>query len=348
VKAEAPSGLPPAEASRSVRVAAFTGGRWVPSARFRIRQFVEPLSRLGVDLRERWPGLGAYPPHRRSLRPAWLAGTLAQRLPQVVASWGADVVLLQREMVSTLPTFEGLTRRPRVVDIDDAVHLYRDGFAARRLAALADLVVVGNPWLAEIWRQWTPAVEILPTGVDTERCVPSAIPERPTIGWIGSGGNLHYLTRIAPALATVAARFPGIEIAVCCDRRPNLPGLPVRFVPWAPEIEAAFLAAISVGIMPLEDSLWERGKCSLKMLQYMAAARPCVVSPVGTNTCLLRKAEIGLAAASVGEWGEALSILLSDRPLAARMGKAGRALAEREYSVGVLAPRLASLLRRVA
>jgi glycosyltransferase involved in cell wall biosynthesis len=331
-----------------LRVAAFTGGQLVPPARLRVRQYVAPLARLGIAIDERWPGVGAFPPRRQMLRPAWLAGTLAQRLPHIVAGWRADITLLQREMVSTLPTLEGLTRRPRLVDIDDAVHLYRHGIAARRLAGLADLVVVGNRWLAEIWRMWNPAVEILPTPVDTDAITVRPLPERPAIGWIGSAGNLHYLTAITPALRRVVSRFPDTEIAVCCDRPPELPGLPVRYVRWSEETEADFLASVTVGLMPLGDGPWERGKCSFKMLQYMAAGRPCVASPVGMNSELLAEAEIGRAAATLDEWSEALSILLAERDAAERMGLDGRSLAAERYSVTALAPQLAALLRRLA
>ena len=337
-----------ASAPVRLRVAAFTGGRLVPPARLRVRQYIAPLAQLGIAVEERWPGLGAFPPRRQALRPAWLAGTLAQRLPHIAAGWQADVTLLQREMVSTLPSLEGLTRRPRVVDIDDAVHLYRGGVAARRLARLADLVVVGNRWLAEIWRQWNPAVEILPTPVDTDAIAVRSFPERPAIGWIGSAGNLHYLTAIAPALERIISRFPGTEIAVCCDRPPELPGLPVRYVPWSEEAEADFLASITVGLMPLADGPWERGKCSFKMLQYMAAGRPCVASPVGMNSELLAEAEIGHAATTLDEWSEALSSLLAEREAAEHVGAVGRALAVKRYSVTALAPQLAALLHRVA
>ena len=337
-----------ASASVRLRVAAFTGGRLVPPARLRVRQYISPLAQLGIAIEERWPGLGAFPPRRQVLRPAWLAGTMAQRLPHIAAGWRADVTLLQREMASTLPSLEGLTRRPRVVDIDDAVHLYRGGVAARRLARLADLVVVGNRWLAEIWRQWNPAVEILPTPVDTDAIAVRPFPERPAIGWIGSAGNLHYLTAIAPALERIISRFPGTEIAVCCDRPPELPGLPVRYVPWSEEAEADFLASITVGLMPLADGPWERGKCSFKMLQYMAAGRPCVASPVGMNSELLAEAEIGHAATTLDEWSEALSSLLAEREAAEHVGAVGRALAVKRYSVTALAPQLAALLHRVA
>jgi glycosyltransferase involved in cell wall biosynthesis len=334
-------------ARNPLRVAAFTGGAAVPPARLRVRQYIAPLAGLGIAVHESWPGLGAFPPRQRALRPAWLVGTVAQRLPRIAAGWRADITLLQREMVSTLPTLEGWTRRPRLVDIDDAVHLHRGGLAARRLAALADLVVVGNSWLAEIWGQWNPAVEILPTPVDTDRYVVRPFPEQATIGWIGSAGNLRYLAGIAPALRRVVDRFPGTVIAVCCDRPPALPGLPVRYVPWSEEAEADFLAAITIGIMPLEDGPWERGKCSFKMLQYMAAGRPCVVSPVGMNNEVLREAALGRSARTIDQWTEALSSLIADRDAAARMGAAGRAVAVARYSVRALAPRLAELLRRL-
>jgi glycosyltransferase involved in cell wall biosynthesis len=336
---------------RRLRVAAFTGGAAMASARFRVRQYIGPLAHYGITVRERWPGLGSHPPRSRALRPIWLAGTLAQRLPQLAAGWCADITLLQRELVSTLSTIEGWTQRPRIVDIDDAVQLHRDGRATRRLATLADLVVVGNGWLAEIWRRWNPAVEILPTAVDTDLYCAAPLPERPTIGWIGSAANLSYLAGIAPALARVVRRFPDTTIAVCADEPPDLPGLPglpVRYVPWSAGIEADFLESITVGIMPLANGPWERGKCSFKMLQYMAAGRPCVVSPVGMNNDLLRQGELGLAAITLDQWTEALCSLIADSGMAQQMGAAGRALVVESYSVRALAPRLAELLHRLA
>jgi hypothetical protein len=191
-----------------LRVAAFTSGADVPGARFRVRQYLPSLAAAGISVAEHWPGLGGFPPQARWLRPAWLVGTLAQRLPQLAMGWSADVTWLYREMVSTLVTFEGLTRRPRLLDVDDAVHLFRGGGAARRLANLVDLVLVSNAYLAEAWRAWTPKVEILPMAIDTALYAPTPLPKRPVIGWIGSPPNHGYLGRIAPALAEVAKRFP--------------------------------------------------------------------------------------------------------------------------------------------
>ena len=337
-----------AEPPPPLRVAAFTASAAAPGSRFRVRQYRAPLASHGIALSEYWPGLGGYPPASRLARPAWLIGTLAQRLPQLAAARRADVVLFQRELVSTLPSLEGLTRRPRVVDIDDAVHLFRGGLAARHLARLADLVIVGNSWLAEVWGAWAQRVEILPTAVDTERYRPAPLPARPVIGWIGSASNLRYLQAIAPALATIVGEFPTVEIAVCCDRPPGLIGLPLRYVPWSEAAEAGFLASLSIGLMPLDDGPWERGKCSFKMLQYMAAGRACVVSPVGTNRDILAHAEIGRAATTREEWVAALRDLLAEPDEIARLGQAGREVAVARYSLAALVPRFADLLRRAA
>jgi glycosyltransferase involved in cell wall biosynthesis len=332
----------------NVRVAAFTGGAKALSARFRVRQYIPLLAGAGVDVVELSPGLGSYPPEQHWWRPAWLIGSLAQRLPQIMAGWAADVTLLHREMISTLYTLERFTRAPRILDVDDAIHLFRRGRAARHLAERADLVVVGNDWLAEAWRRWNAVVEVLPTAVDTDFYHVRPLPERPSVGWIGSFGNLRYLESIAPALARIVRRFPEASIAVCSERPPNLPGLPVRYVPWSRAAENDFLASLTVGLMPLEDGPWERGKCSFKMLQYMAAGRPCVVSPVGMNKDVLAWGEIGLAATSEAEWVEAISSILADRRGAEQLGAAGRALAQQQYGLTALAPRLARLIRGLA
>jgi glycosyltransferase involved in cell wall biosynthesis len=338
----------PRGAASALRVAAFTGGTKAPSARFRVRQYIPALACCGVDVVEFAPRLGSYPPARRWRRPFWGLGSLCERLPQIAAGWAADITLLHREMVSTLYTLEGLTQSPRVLDVDDAIHLFRDGRAARRLAERCDLVIVGNAWLAEAWWRWNPRVELLPTAVDTERYRVFPLPERRVVGWIGSASNLRYLEKLAPALSQVALRFPEVSFAVCCERAPDLGGLPFRFEPWSVEAEADFLRSLSIGLMPLDDGPWERGKCSFKMLQYLAAGRPCVVSPVGMNRDVLAQAQVGLAASTQAEWVSALSSLLRDRRGAEMLGSAGRRLVEMRYSLAVLAPRLAQILRGVA
>ena len=334
-----------------LHVMAFTGGASVPAARFRVRQYVPALAGQGIALTESYPSLGAYPPQSRALRPAWAAASLLQRLPAVLASRAADVVLLQREMLSTLFTLEGLTGRPRVLDVDDAIHLFRGGRTAQRLARACDLVIAGNPWLAEVYGAWNRSVAVLPTAVDTDALPAEPYPLAPVVGWIGTSGNLRYLYAVEDALAAVLERFNHTRLLVCCDGQPAFTRLPmdrVEVLPWSPGVEPAFFARITAGLMPLEDGAWERGKCAFKMLQYMASARPVVVSPVGMNADVLAHGEVGYAARDRDEWVDALSSLLVDPDRAAGMGRLGRAVVEAHYSLKALAPKLAALLRGVA
>ena len=335
-------------------VAAFTGGWTVPSARFRIRQLVPALRASGVDVRE-WPApLGAFPPRSQALRPAWAVATLATRLPGIATSYGADVTLLQREMLSTFVTLEPLTKRPRVLDVDDAIFLTRGGRFAERLARRCESVVCGNGYLAERFRSWNARVEIVPTSVDIGRYRPAAArpdADKLVIGWMGTSSNFPYLYGVEAALGRVFREYQQATLLVVADRPPRFTTLPadrVEYRRWRADIEVDVLQSMTVGIMPLADSGWERGKCSLKMLLYMACEVPAVVSPVGTNAEVLARGHVGVGAMTEQQWVEALMRLLGDGGERERMGRAGRAVVREHYSVDVIAPRLAEHLRTIA
>jgi glycosyltransferase involved in cell wall biosynthesis len=335
-------------------VAAFTAGRSNPSARFRVRQLVPALRDLGVDVRE-WPApLGAFWPRITSLRPVWGVATLATRLPGIAWSYRADVTLLQREMLAAFSTLEPLTKRPRVLDVDDAIFLYRGGRFAERLARACDSVICGNAYLADRFRPWNDHVEVLATPVDTHRYAPAAVrpdPDRPVIGWIGTSSNFPYLYQIEGALGRVLRECRGATLSVVADRAPRFRSLApdrVEYRRWRPDTEIDTIQGTTVGIMPLADSSWERGKCSLKMLLYMACEVPVVVSPVGMNAEVLAKGTMGCGASSEDEWVDALVGLLAEGKERARMGTVGRAVVREHYSVERIAPRLAGHLRAIA
>src|ERR1700722_16769190 len=119
-----------------LRVAAYTSGKHVPGARFRVRQYIPALQRLGIEVREYHARPGSYPPRTKALRPLWGLIAAGERALSTSASYFADITLLQREMLATLLTAEPLTHNPRVLDVDDAIFLHRGGGAARRLAKL--------------------------------------------------------------------------------------------------------------------------------------------------------------------------------------------------------------------
>lgn len=336
---------------------ALTAAAATPSARFRVGQFLGPLQEEGVELRWRPAPISMYPPRRRWLRPLWLPATLTARLPALAGTWNADLTLFSRELVSTLSTLEGLSRRPRVLDVDDAVWLRRGGGFARAVAGRMDLVIAGNTYVAEWFGRWCRRVEVLPTAVDLERFAPApqkagaAANGNLVVGWTGTSANFPYLAGIAEPLARVMGLFPGLRLKICADRAPRLSGLSpgrVEFVPWSPAVEVAFIQSLDVGLMPLADDAWCRGKCSYKMLQYLACGVPVVVSPVGMNAEVLRLAEVGRGAADAEGWVTGLGDLLTDPAARAGCGKAGRRLVEERFSVGVVAPRLARILKAAA
>jgi glycosyltransferase involved in cell wall biosynthesis len=333
-----------------LRVAAITGGQNVPSARFRVRQYIHVLRALDVHLEDLHSSTSAYPPAKPWQRPIWAALRLAEMSKATLQSRHYDVTLLQREMISTLATLERWTGRPRVLDVDDAIHLFRDGTTAKTIATHCDRIICGNSHLAEIYRQWNSDVVVLPTPVDTERYHPNPYDlNRDTlvIGWIGTSANLHYLQNIEPALAAVLQAYPHVTLHIVCDKLPKLPTIAinrVKYSPWSTATEVADIQSFSIGLMPLEDSPWARGKCSFKMLQYMACGLPVVVSPVGMNAEVLKLGDIGIGAGAFDEWVEALSTLIENTTVRIRKGGNGREIALRDFSLTSLAPRFAGYL----
>ena len=352
---DSPGGRP--GSGRALRVAALISGPEVPSSRFRVRQFVAPLRSVGVAVRVHSSPISKYaPPPRGTPGKLWTAGKLAGRLGGLWTARGADVVWLERELVGGRFTLEGfLPAAKTVLDVDDALWLTGKPGFSERIAARTAGVIAGNSFLAEHYgpvarRLWT-----VPTSIDTERWAPArgrdSGSERFTVGWTGTGGNLPYLEAIEKPLARFLATHPDSRLLVVSDRAPKLSSLPPEawtFERWSPEAEVDQVRRMDVGLMPLPDDDWARGKCSAKMLLSMAVARPVVVSPVGTNGEILGEARVGLAAESGDDWSAALDRLHGDAGLRVACGAAGRALAVERYSVAATAPKLAAIFREIA
>jgi glycosyltransferase involved in cell wall biosynthesis len=343
---------------KPLRVAAFTGGKDISAARFRLRQYLPALSQALIAVDEFYSHLGSWPPNSKLKRPFWLVGTVAERIPAVLKSHHYDLTFLQRELVSTLSTLERWTKRPRVFDVDDAVWLNRGGRTGfKSILQMCDGVICGNDFIAEAARRWNSNICIIPTAVDTDRFVPALAPSAAArqrqliIGWSGLAVGLQNVYLIEETIAQVMAKYPEAVFRVVSEAPPKfrlLSPAQVEYVSWSPESEVRAIQEMTVGIMPLTDSLWSRGKCSYKMLLYMSCAVPVVVSPVGMNAQVLSQGKVGLGARDPAEWAEALTLLLQNRALADEMGTAGRCVIEQHYALRKLAPRLASFLRAVA
>jgi hypothetical protein len=329
--------------------------------RLTVRTFLDEAARAAVE--------------RGGIRGARaLAGRVGALREAVFSAGGHDAVLVQRGLSVAFDGWflRSLADggRPLLYDFDDAVHLPQEG-GRRWLERLrrpeattaafcrrAAVVLPGNDELAAVAREARGggdegAVRVLPTVVDADRFRPPG-PGRgggsggrsgggtgfagdgpPTVGWVGSDSTVGYLEELGPALRELQRRTACRVLVVAGRRRPRLPGVDYTFRRWGPEAEVGTFQELDVGLYPLQDTPWGRGKCGFKALQYLACGVPCVASPVGVLREIVRPGETGRHATDAGEWVAACQALLEDPAERGRLGGAGRALVERAWSVPV-------------
>lgn len=246
---------------------------------------------------------------------------------------------------------------PYIFDFDDAIwepppgltrYLWRNHARVPESIRLARAVTPGNDYLAAYARLHNADVTVVPTSIDLAqyRLQPQRRAAGPVrIVWIGSAATLPYLHTVVPALEQLGRRLP-VTVRVVCNAAPPAWAIPVEFITWSPEVEVDTLAGSDIGIMPVPDTPFARGKCGLKALQYMAVGRAAVVSPVGVNRDIVRHGENGLWATTTQEWLDALERLVTDAALRERLAVAGRRTVEGEFSAAAAAARFAGVARR--
>jgi glycosyltransferase involved in cell wall biosynthesis len=331
-----------------MKVAAYTGGVMVPSARARVRQYIGPLRAMDIDVREYPLPWGNILPRHIALRPLWMAATAASRAAALTSSWKADITWISRQLLPAFAPLQAMAKHPMILDIDDAVWLNTGGHRARDLARASDLVVCGNNFLAHQFSRWNPNVAVIPTAVDTSWYRPRRVQsgESLVLGWTGTSGNFPFLYAIERAIMRVMQQCKHAILLVIADRPPQFKLLPqsrVEFELWTPRTEQAAFARMSIGLMPLADTDWCNGKCSYKMLCYMSAGLPVVVTAAGMNREILTLGDVGLSAGCESQWIDALTTLLEDANLRHSMGAAGRAVIEERFSLQRLAQQYAAV-----
>jgi hypothetical protein len=273
-----------------------------------------------------------------------------------------DVVIVQRKLLGRLELALLRSRCRRLVfDFDDAV-FSRDSYDPRgplcprragRFAAMmraADLVLAGNEFLlarAIHFGTDPSSVAVVPTCVDPElypAATRSAPPPPVRLVWIGSSSTLQGLEARRDLWDRLGRAVPGLAFRIVCDRFPDLGALPVEPVAWSEAAEAPALATADLGISWVPDDLWSRGKCGLKVLQYMAAGLPVIANPVGVHSEMIDPGGNGLLPVSEDEWVESIRFLAAEPALRAEMGRASRRRAQADYSVSAWADRWADLV----
>lgn len=295
-----------------------------------------------------------------------IARAYAKRIYTMVSQRNYDVLWIEKEVFPWLPTWLASAIAPArtkwLVDYDDAVfHAYDMHRSAivrsllgnniDRVMQRADMVTAGNEYLADRARSaGCRQVEIIPTVIDLERYPPltdSSEHGEIVIGWIGSPSSAVHLQLVARAAERLRKSHGVKFIAVGAPPR-QVAGTPFEAVSWSESTEVDQLRGFSIGIMPLSDRLWERGKCGYKLIQYMACGLPVVASPVGVNKDIVTQGTNGYLAADEEEWHDALVDLIESQTLRRNLGHAGRCIVENNYCLQVQAPRLAGFLWQLA
>ena len=286
----------------------------------------------------------------------------AGRIKLLLSSKLFDLVWIEKEIFPWLPAWVERallsSRVPYALDYDDAVFYFYDTHRNPAVRALlrdkhpvlmrgASLVVAGNAYLADFAnRAGAKHIEVVPTVIDLDRYPiqnrPLALSMPPCVGWIGQRTTASFLLPFQSLFDRLSANGVARFAAIGIDAQAF--GLPMMSLPWTEQTEVESMTIFDIGIMPLADEPFERGKCGYKLIQYMACGLPVVASPVGVNRQIVEHGVNGFLAETPEEWEQALQTLLSDANLRQRMGKAGRLKVEQQYCIQVTGPKLVALL----
>lgn len=319
-----------------------------PSFRHRMQPLVATLERRG------WRCTVQKVPNRR--------GYVRRILERRSVLQSADVLIMHRIKLSPFESavLRKLARRV-IYDIDDAIFLRRPrrlgqppGRSWFRLhkffnsCRVADVVTAGNSWLADVAGRVARRVEVAPTSVEVASDPGPQDDQNPAaVVWIGLPENLVYLNHVRQAFERLAMDGYSATLRVVSSGFPEWAGVPVERVSWSPEIEKQAIRSAGIGIMPLTDDDWAKGKCAFKLLQYMAEGLPCIASPVGANCDVVVDGETGLFASSPDQWFNALRELLTNHEKARAFGAAGLDRVRSGYERSLVMGRMADLVEEV-
>ena len=346
----------------------------IASSRLRVYQYLPHLRQWGIEatvlpaLPEPWFSR-VYFSSSKLTHVIQYGAEVINTLRRLSAIGRYDVIFIQKGIVSTnLRGFDRLLEKvyDRVIfDLDDLIYgrsvveftqpflrALQDPHQTEIISSRSRAVVAGSSYLRDLALQHNRNVFLIPTPVDTDRFRPRRENSKPekgeiVIGWIGIPGALVYLRAIENVLRDLSGRYPiRLKLITRIPEKPfTLNGVKIKTVPWSYETEVQELEELDIGIMPLPDSEWARGKCGLKLLQYMAMGIPSVSSRVGANSEIVEEGRDGFLAQDPDEWAGKLSRLVEDAQLRKKMGSEARAKVLEKYSLGKMAPRLAGVLK---
>jgi len=329
-----------------------------PSQRFRFEQHFERIKEKDITIHHQsffsvsaWNTI--YKDGKSLIKVYYILIGFLNRCLILLRSKKYDFYFIHRE-ASPIgpPIFEWfiskILRRKIIYDFDDAIWLddpnekrslktwLKGKWKVKKICQWSHKVSAGNQYLADFARNYNPNVYLIPTTIDTNKHDPnnysSPTKNKLVIGWTGSHSTLQYLELIVPIIEQLE-KDNEFEFLVIANKNPQYPLKSFIFQPWKKESEIEDLLKIDIGIMPLLDDDWSRGKCGFKALQYLALEKPALVSPVGVNKKIVQDGITGFHCSSTRDWKDKLRLLLKNTSLRLKMGEQGRKFVETNYSV---------------
>lgn len=344
-----------------MKIAGIISSQSDPASRVRIIQYVPYFKRLGEELL-----LQSFSPQKEKDPPSWSYGLkkitginewrssslvkLVTRLPFLLKQQQFDLIWQNRLMLSGYHFMESHYKKPLVFDFDDAIWMTEGKQSVEKAISKSSMVFAGNEYLADYAKNLNNSTYIIPSVIDTGKLYPlKKESEIFTIGWIGTKSNFQYLDLVKPALLEFLRTNKKSRFIVVSSEKPgqfDFDNERIIFKPWQEEKENELINEFSIGIMPLTETEWTKGKCAYKMLQYMACGKPVVVSPVGTNLKILGGGEVGIAAKNETGWLNAFADFYNDKDFYAIYSVKSRQLVEYEYSVKEYSSAIITLFKK--
>ena len=331
-----------------MKVLFLTGRNDNPSTRWRILQFLPHFQKAGLACSvEEWPG-----------------GMLA-KLSLAGRGSEFDVVVLQKRLLPKL-LVNRLRKNSKVLifEFDDMVTLKKTDEGTvkdsptrdrrfRRTVRLSDAVTTTNEYLASVARRVggdPERVHVFPTVIDLARWEPRPpreVADAVTIGWAGSGPNLHSMDVLKAPLARLCRRYESLQVKIVCEQSLAMDGVRIVHKPFAVKDEVDDVRSFDIAVAPLIEDPWTRGKLSTKLLTYLAAGLPIVASDVNANRLYLKDGENGYLVGTLAQWEERLTKLIEDPALRRELGARARSSVERDFSIDSAVPKYLSLFERL-
>lgn len=344
-----------------------------PSSRFRIYQYLSYLERVGIHCQVR-PFMNSrfyrivYQRGKLHLKLVFFIVSTIKRIFDLVGIMRFDIVVIHREAFPFGPPIlewiiAKLIKKPCIYDFDDAIYLKESSPSNKivefmkspskisRIIRMCKYTIAGNEYLEDYAKRFVNAnrIMIIPTPIDTEKYSPWPKTDesgRIILGWIGSHTTSQYLLPLKSVFSKLKSLYPQLKIKLVGTG--NLKKLfpESMCIDWRLESEISELRSFNIGIMPLPDSEWAKGKCGFKLIQYMAVGIPMACSPVGANKDIVIDGYNGFLAESEKEWFGAIQKLIDDKELREELGRKGRETVENKYSLKIMAPLFEDVINR--